>query len=1028
MRMLRHPVSIDLIAVLAKLLPSQITDLIDRCDSLKFIKKAGEDSYALLPDLPDMAEKKISSICTAEMAATFLDRLVKSQLTEAVDLDLQADLNFWSGEIIEAASIENELGYKSLEMENLGDALKHFEQTLKWIPEPGNDIKQQTLFTSAILELSHLRFCSGERLNEIPGLLDMAQRAATQRQDTRTKVLLELHKVRHICHENRLEEAIETSRKTLADAKALGEDFLEQSAEFLGVYYFFQGMHKEALTFFEDAIQRVELRQQHPVAFLLPHWLGLCAAYNGQFHRAIGIFDCNWRRAHYRSEWALADHFRGDLGIVLLIAGKTDEAYGHLSEMLDSAVKRGNRNAILWGKMGLAYYHYLENRPRESHQLMQQAVSDAIEHDGLFRQYTWPWLLEMLYGFNRLKYEPIQQLDYEEELQKKARGLNVMLRGVALRLQAKEAIFRHDDATKVETLFNQSEAFLKKSRNPIELGKTFVAIARFKLKRKEFEPAWNYAMMAWESLTGINSKLFPPDLRPALEKNIDRPIFFQSPPVHNRLDRVIDSLDKLILSHNVESFLQRVLTIVGNFFGAGRGCVFWNDAPQKIKPEFKLGYNLSEEEASRNDFRNSYALIQKTFKKNHPILDRKSNGSSRKRPSDLLAMLCIPLEIGGHVKGVFYYDNSYDDKTFDSLSPDELGILCQYMSRQIGYVTTYFEGIMASSYEKALQTSTASYAARDELKAESPIMKKMLSLADKAADSDASILILGETGVGKEVLARRLHRMHSRRCKGPFHVVDVNNISESLIESELFGYEKGAFTGADQRKLGRLELSHGGTLFIDEIGNIPLNLQSKLLRALQEKCFVRVGGTETIRTDFRLLTATNQDLEKDVSMGRFRADLFYRINVVPIKIPPLRKRGDDILLLANYFLEHFSKKHGRKLLHLNEKAQKDLLQYHWPGNIRELKNVIERAVLLSSDELLGIDLFPDTVTVMNNGHNPFQDLPTMDELQQRYISYVLEKTNGQISGKGAAAEILGMKRTTLSARIKKLGIKVMKSS
>jgi len=637
----------------------------------------------------------------------------------------------------------------------------------------------------------------------------------------------------------------------------------------------------------------------------------------------------------------------------------------------------------------------------------------------LFRQYSWPWFLEMLYGFNRLDYDPIPEFSYEEELAKKIAGPNVLLRGVALRFKAKEAIFRHADSREVEEFFKKSEKNLKKSRNPIELGKTWVEIARYKLRKRDLETAWNYSLMARESLTGHNPTLFPPDLKSALERSINKTIFFQSP--RDNLDSIIESLDKLVLSHNVESFLKRVLSSVGNFFGAGRGAVFWTDESIKNKLKYKVGYNLSQEEASRKTFEKSYAAILKAHKKNTPVLEMKPGRPSKTKKSDVLALLCIPLEMGGYVKGIFYYDNSYDAKAFSIISADEIGALAQYMGRLIGCVTTYFGSIMEWSHEKSIQTSSGGYSNNDEIKTQSPVMKKLLSMADKVADSDASILILGETGVGKELLARRLHRMNSKRSKGPFHVVDVSNISESLIESELFGYEKGAFTGADQRKLGRLELSNDGTLFIDEIGNIPLKTQSKLLRALQEKCFVRVGGTNTIHTNFRLLAATNQDLEKDIELGRFRADLFYRINVIPLKIPPLRERGDDILLLANYFLGHFSKKHGKIKIDLSENTIQNLRQYHWPGNIRELKNIIERAVLLESDDLLRINV-PTNLKDSKIARDLFQDLPTMDEMQRRYIAYVLEITNGKISGKNAAAEILGMKRTTLSARIKKLGV------
>ncbi len=253
-------------------------------------------------------------------------------------------------------------------------------------------------------------------------------------------------------------------------------------------------------------------------------------------------------------------------------------------------------------------------------------------------------------------------------------------------------------------------------------------------------------------------------------------------------------------------------------------------------------------------------------------------------------------------------------------------------------------------------------------------------------------------------------------------VVDLAAVPEPLVESELFGHEKGAFTGADRQKSGRVELAHTGTLFIDEIGDVPFPAQVKLLRVLQEKSFTRVGGTRTLASDFRLLAATNRDLAKDVAEGRFRQDLYYRLNVVPLRLPLLRERGEDIIFLAKEFLSQYARKYHRVLPDLRDDDIRALMAYPWPGNVRELKNVMERTAILSSGESLqlnlpvssGIDLEPS-----------FTHRPTMDELQSRYISHVLKMTGGRIGGPGGAAAVLGMKRTTLQARIRKLKINLL---
>ena len=258
-----------------------------------------------------------------------------------------------------------------------------------------------------------------------------------------------------------------------------------------------------------------------------------------------------------------------------------------------------------------------------------------------------------------------------------------------------------------------------------------------------------------------------------------------------------------------------------------------------------------------------------------------------------------------------------------------------------------------------------------------------------------------------------------------FIAVNLSSVPETLVESQLFGHEKGSFTGADRKKLGCLELADNGTFLIDEVGDISKSVQLKLLRALEEKSFYRVGGTLNIKSDFRLITATNRDLSNEIENGNFREDLFYRLNVVPLTVPPLRERGDDVIYLANYFLNRYTKKYNRPVPILTTKNKSLLKSYHWPGNVRELKNVLERIVILSSGEKLEFDMLEisgKTLDKMKFSSNPFSKKPTMDELQRKYIEHILKETNGKISGPGGAAEILGMKRTTLLTRMKKLSL------
>lgn len=299
----------------------------------------------------------------------------------------------------------------------------------------------------------------------------------------------------------------------------------------------------------------------------------------------------------------------------------------------------------------------------------------------------------------------------------------------------------------------------------------------------------------------------------------------------------------------------------------------------------------------------------------------------------------------------------------------------------------------------------------------SKIMRTVLEQIHMVARTDTTVLLLGETGTGKELLARSIHEFSDRHAS---IMVKINCavLPADLIESELFGHEKGAFTGATQQRKGRFELAHGGSLFLDEVGELSPSAQTKLLRVLQEQEFERVGGSETIKTDVRLIAATNRDLAEEVRLGRFRADLYYRLNVFPVHVPALRERVEDIPLLAHFFLPRYAKKFGKPLKSIDAKSLENLQQYHWAGNVRELQNVIERAVILSQGNVLKIEplLTSSTSNLQTNL------LKTLETVEREHILQTLEITSWVISGFKGAAAILGMNPNTLRSRMLKLGI------
>jgi transcriptional regulator with PAS, ATPase and Fis domain len=316
----------------------------------------------------------------------------------------------------------------------------------------------------------------------------------------------------------------------------------------------------------------------------------------------------------------------------------------------------------------------------------------------------------------------------------------------------------------------------------------------------------------------------------------------------------------------------------------------------------------------------------------------------------------------------------------------------------------------------------------DVVSTRNPNMRRVFEKIRNVSPTIATVLLLGETGTGKGLMARLIHR-HSHRCDGPFVSVHCGAIPDTLIESELFGHERGAFTGADRRKIGKFEMAREGTIFLDEIGTITPSAQIKLLHALQDGTFSRIGGTEQLSTNARIIAATNADLQRMVESGTFRSDLYYRLNIFPIELLPLRARKEDIPHLVDLFLANLNRKYGKKILRLQEGLAEALAAYPWPGNLRELENVFERAFIMASGDILGSDSFPETLmmssriaqTIKNPETLSLADARQMavDEFERAYLTQLLKKHNGRIT---PSAEEAGVSTRQLSRLLVRHGL------
>jgi formate hydrogenlyase transcriptional activator len=414
------------------------------------------------------------------------------------------------------------------------------------------------------------------------------------------------------------------------------------------------------------------------------------------------------------------------------------------------------------------------------------------------------------------------------------------------------------------------------------------------------------------------------------------------------------------------------------------------------------------------------------------VLEARRLGMKDTAQLEVGTVCILPLVSRGRVLGIFGVVK-YQDNAFTS---DDIEFLTQIASQ----IAIAVENACAFGLIRELkdQLSKEKLYLEDEIRTEmnfaqiignSAPLRRVLKNVETVAPTDSTVLIYGETGTGKELIARGIHDLSPRRAK-PFVKLNCAAIPTGLLESELFGHEKGAFTGAIAQRIGRFEVANGGTIFLDEVGEIPLELQTKLLRVLQEREFERLGSSRTLRTDARLIAATNRDLEAMVSEQKFRSDLFFRLNVFPVYVPPLRDRQDDIPLLVRHFTQQFSRRMNRAIETIPSAAMDALCGYHWPGNIRELQNVIERAVIISTGPSLRMDT--DDLKFPKPGlpaEKPASPKPTngalrdvLEETERQQILKALKQSNWVVAGPHGAAAHLGVKRSTLQLRMHKLGI------
>lgn len=511
--------------------------------------------------------------------------------------------------------------------------------------------------------------------------------------------------------------------------------------------------------------------------------------------------------------------------------------------------------------------------------------------------------------------------------------------------------------------------------------------------------------------------MHPIKTRPAVKKEISElSLLFE-------ISQILDS------SIDLGSAIPPVLKAITRHTGIERGAItLLNKKTGEISIEYAVG--LSEKQQKKGRYKLGEGIIGKVVQTGRPVVIPKiseephfldKTGARKNSNPDDTSFLCVPIKLENEVIGTL----SGDRKTADPVVLEENVRLFSIIGSMISQAVK----LRQQAQEEQQRLIEENIRLQEELKnrfrpsniiGNSNAMQEVLNLIPRVAKSDTTVLIRGESGTGKELIAHAIH-YNSNRADKPFIKVNCAALPETIIESELFGHEKGAFTGAIATRKGRFELAHGGTLFLDEIGDLSPATQIKLLRVLQEKEFERVGGITTIRVDVRIIAATNRNLEQLMKENRFREDLYYRLNVFPIHIPPLRERKTDILLLADYFVEKYSRENHKNIRRISTPAIDMLMAYHWPGNVRELENCIERAVLLSNDDVIhGHHLPPTLQTAEASGTVIKSTLKeTLASVEKEMILDALKSSRGNMA---KAARTLGITERIMGLRVKKYGI------
>lgn len=800
-------------------------------------------------------------------------------------------------------------------------------------------------------------------------------------------------------------------------AQAVEDPIYRRSANVFRIFFlYWHGQLQKVVSDYEKYAPAIEETPESEYSLISQVVMGACLSHLGQVSQGLGMMDAMRKHCLDVGNTNMASHATSIMGLISIERNRFQEALEYHKTALGLAIKGHSQWIHIWSLLGLAYSYFKLGEVKNSVNALKEFSKLSLRFQFLLR--PMPMIMDLCWEMELGNYPRVKGLRLDNEIRQSIKTKNVFLQGIAYYYKALSVLRTDGKETEGIKYLKKSIEFHEKSGQTIQLTKSKLELARVYRKKGQKKKSEALAGDSVNYLYAINKSMVPDDFRFMVNHRQEN---------EELLKEILKLGQEMATFRNYQDLTRHVISAVNRLTGAERGAIFLIEpATENLKLE--AAKNITKETIHSKSFGQSMSLIHQTLKneKGGIIHSDTVNNAILAVEGSICSMICVPMVLRNKVIGVLYHDNQIYKSTFQTSDLETLN----YFSTQAAIALDNAKAYQSLQNQYQKEKEEKQYLEKqyledlnfEEIIGVSSGIKKVFSNIESVAETDTAVLITGETGVGKELVARAIHK-HSRRKDAPFIRVNCSALSESLIASELFGHEKGAFTGATHKRTGRFELADGGTLFLDEIGDIPISVQVQLLRIIQTKEFERVGGQTTLQSDFRLMAATNRDLAQDVQKGDFRMDLFYRLNVFPIHVPPLRDRKKDISLLAYHFLKIYAKKLNKTIKQISTEEMETLVDYCWPGNVRELENCIERGVILSDHSKFRL---PPTNIQPTASPNETVVLSHQDA-ERAHIMSILKKTSGKISGKKGAAILLDMHPNTLRYRMKKLGVNIQRN-